>query len=390
MSTIKTDTHPCFSAQGRKNASQVHLPVAPRAMARIRFSHAPAPKPAILPMEAVNWLDGLLEQGTPVDMVGITGPGDPLAVPGPTLETLGEVRRRHPGLPLCLTTLGIGGAEVAAELAGLSLSHVTVLVDAISPEVAAALYAWVRPSTKTLPLEQGVDILLREQAEAIRAFKAAGLTVKVNTTVYPGVNDSHVEGIARAVKELGADIMRVVPYSPTPENEGEMDAPGPDMMVACREAAAKHMELATGPDRCGNDVVGGTGAGGQCAPGKVLPRPSRQRPNVAVCSTNGFDVDLHLGHAAQFLVYGPEGGYGDGLVSLIEARPAPEPGSGDSRWKAAASVLSDCFALLTSSAGVNPRKILSEEGVTVLLSDGTVEGAVEAVYGGGKKQKCKK
>ena len=28
-----------------------------------------------------------------------------------------------------------------------------------------------------------------------------------------------------------------------------------------------------------------------------LPRPSRERPNLAVVSSNGLEVDLHLGEA---------------------------------------------------------------------------------------------
>jgi nitrogen fixation protein NifB len=118
------------------------------------------------------------------------------------------------------------------------------------------------------------------------------------------------------------------------------------------------------------------------APG--VPRPSRQRPNLAVVSTNGREVDLHLGEADYVLVYGPRE---DGLVGLFGTRPAPKPGSGKGRWRTLAETLNDCFAILTVSAGDNPRRILGAQGITVLTSKGEVEGMVEVLFGCGGKRK---
>lgn len=100
-----------------------------------------------------------------------------------------------------------------------------------------------------------------------------------------------------------------------------------------------------------------------------------------------MDVDLHLGHAVKVLIYGPRG---DGLACLLEARELPEPGTGARRWKDLASVIKDCFAILTASAGENPRKILTENGVRVVVTEENIEGCVDVLYGGGKKGKCKK
>lgn len=96
---------------------------------------------------------------------------------------------------------------------------------------------------------------------------------------------------------------------------------------------------------------------------------------------------MHLGHAKQILIYGPRE---DGLACLLESRMAPQPGGGSSRWEELAETLSDCFILLTASAGDNPKQILSSKGLTVYVSDENVEGTVDVLYGGGKKgKKCK-
>lgn len=375
--------HPCFGMTSRRTAGRLHLPVAPRANAKIKFSDSTKAKPAMMPEEAVAWLDHVVGQGKAIDVVGITGPGDPLAVPEPTIRTLRLVRDKYPDLSLCLTTLGLGGEMYAPELADIGLSHVTVLVDAVSADVAEKLYAWIRPSTKTVPLPDAVQVLIDEQAKAIAAFKRAGITVKVNTTVYPGINAGHVEEVAAAMAALGADIMGVVPFTPSGDAEGLPAATTPELLSAVRDRAALHMELMPGWDECGEDIVGLDKPTEGAAQVSVLPKPTKDRPNVAVVSSNGMDVDLHLGHAVKVLIYGPRE---DGLACLLETRDAPEPGSGSARWSQLAKLLDDCFVLLTASAGDRPRDILSRKGLSVLITETEIEGTVDVLYGGGKKK----
>jgi nitrogen fixation protein NifB len=371
----------------RCKIGRLHLPVAPRANARIRFADNPGTKPAMTPEESLAWMEHVINAGKTVDIVGITGPGDPLAVPEPTLRTLRLVRAKYPEISLCLTTLGIGGDQIAEELAEIGLSHITVLVDAVSSEVAEKLYAWIRPSTKTMPLPEAAKALLNEQAKAVTAFKRAGLTVKINTTVYPGYNAGHVEQVAAAMATLGADIMGVVPYNPAGESGDNPARSGMELISTVRDRAARHIDLMPAWEECGEDIVGFERPGQDAALVAVLPKPSQERPNVAVVSSGGMDVDLHLGHAIKVLIYGPRE---DGLQCLLETREAPKSGSGSSRWKELAKTLSDCFVILATSAGDSPRKILSREGLSVLITDGEIESTVDVLYGGGKKGKGRK
>lgn len=381
--------HPCFGNGSRRIVGRLHLPVAPRANTRIRFAPAPAATPAMTPEEGLALLDRTLEHGVAVDMVGITGPGDPLATPETTLRTLRLVRDKYPDMGLCLTTVGLGGASVAGDLAALGLSHVTVLADAVSAGVAEDLYAWIRPSTRTVPLPQAARTLMDEQRQAVAAFVEAGLTVKINTTLYPGHNADHVETIARTMAGLGATIMAVVPFWCGGEEGGKMagtvSGPDMDLLDSVREKVAGHISLMPSWGECGRDLVGLEK--GETSKAQTLPRPVAGRPNVAVASASGMDVDLHLGHAARLLIYGPRE---DGLACLLETRDAPEPGGGTSRWEALADTLGDCFVLLAVSAGESPREILSRRGVAVLITEGEIEGTVDALYGGGRKGRGRK
>jgi nitrogen fixation protein NifB len=64
---------------------------------------------------------------------------------------------------------------------------------------------------------RGLDagkILLDKQMDAISTLKAHNITVKINSIVNPGVNDSHIPDFAEKMKMLGADVMNCLPLNP--------------------------------------------------------------------------------------------------------------------------------------------------------------------------------
>ena len=84
------------------------------------------------------------------------------------------------------------------------------------------------------------------------------------------------------------------------------------------------------------------------------------------------------------MIYGPRE---DGLACLLGTRPVPETGAGISRWQELAASLHDCFAILAASAGESPRRILAEQGITVLITENEIEGTIDVLYHGIKKRK---
>lgn len=381
-------SHPCFATDARAIAGRIHLPVAGRSTIRRRFGEPETPGRALSPKDVLQWLDRVLAEGTSISMVGITGPGEPLADPDPTLETLRAVREKHPELALTLATNGLSAAQHAAALTELGLSHVTVLVDAVDPVIVEQLYAWIRPGTRTLPLPEASRLLVDEQARAIRAFREAGLFVKVNMTVIEGINEEHVADVASVVATLGADMLALAPFHPACCDPTAPKAPNAARMEELREFAGQYIALMPAFDACGQGIVGiEHGDFDVSLAASALPKPLGARSNVAVASANGLDVDLHLGQAIRFLIFGPR--ESDGLPSLLGSREAPEPGGGDTRWETLAAALPDCFAILAASAGAHPRDLLAAKGITVLTGEAQIQGAVDALFGGGKKG-CKK
>lgn len=133
----------------------------------------------------------------------------------------------------------------------------------------------------------------------------------------------------------------------------------------------------------GGPCSGGAALDKKPAKAGLLPKPTARRPNLALVSANGREIDLHLGEAIQALIYGPGE---DGVLCLLGVQDAPEPGGGSSRWEELAASLHDCFALLAVSAGESPARILGEHGITLLLAEGEIVPLVHLLYGEGKKK----
>lgn len=343
------------------------------------------------PEEALAWTEQVIGSTGGQAQVVIAGPGDPLATVGPTLKAIRLLKQKYPSLTVEIVTLGLGGEQYAPLLDDEGVGLVTLRVDAVDPEILIKLFAWIRPGRKTVRLAEAVEILLSEQALAVVAFRKAGIKVKIRTTLYPGYNDDHLEQIAQRMAQLGAAAMTLVPFKPGPEEAEDQDLPPePDqaMLTAARSRVEKYLEADLAPEasETGSALLVPMIDGGFVA--AALPRPSSKRPNVAVVSLGGMAVDLHLGQAYQALIYGPRG---DGLTCLLGRRDLPDAGDGGLRWEKLADSLPDCFALLAANAGANPKQVLKERGITVLITEGEIDGTVDVLYSGGKKKPtCRK
>ena len=120
------------------------------------------------PRQALDYLERVLEKDPRITVVGIAGPGDPFATPERTMETLRLVRERYPEMLLCVASQRTDVAPYVEELAELEVSHVTLTVNAVDPEIGAKIYAWVRDGKRGLSRRGGGRIALERQAEAIR------------------------------------------------------------------------------------------------------------------------------------------------------------------------------------------------------------------------------
>jgi nitrogen fixation protein NifB len=320
-----------------------------------------------------------------ITMAAISGPGDPLVTPELTLALISQIKELYPQLKVGIKTYGIGSDKMATALAKAGLNYVEIQVDAMRAELLEKLYAWIRPGHKTLKISDAAPLLITEQRNGVPALKFHEITVCIQTTLYPGYNIDRVSKIAREMGELGADAIALIAHVTGAETDVLLESPTPEEMQNATEQARKYLPVVS--PLFSPQAVQGTDTSAQTPTTSIYPKPTQERPNVAVVSSTGMEVDLHLGHAGKFLIYGPRE---DGLPCLREARDAPPPGKGKERWLEVAGILKDCFVLLVASAGETPRTLLAEAGLKILTTDDAIEGIVDVLYGGGKKGKCKK
>jgi nitrogen fixation protein NifB len=394
---MNLDHHPCFNPSACSSYGRVHLPVAPRCNIQCNFCNRkfdcvnesrPGVTSGVLsPAQAMRYLSSVFEEKSGIAVVGIAGPGDPFANPEETLETLRRVRQRYPEVLLCVATNGLNLVPYIDELADLKVTHVTVTINAVDPKVGAEIYAWVRHNRRVHPARRGAALLLENQLSAVEGLKRRGIIVKVNAIVIPGVNDGHIEAVARKMAALEVDILNCVPYFPAAGSAfAHLAEPQPERIETIRRIAGRHVAQMRHCTRCRADAVGLLGEAPdlglmkrlqQCESTAIDDNPS-DRSRVAVASMEGVLVNQHLGEAEQLLIYAMQ----DGMVSLVESRRTPERGGGDRRWQALTEMLADCEALLVSGVGAKPKTTLSAGGIRVLEIEGLIEDALRAVFSG--------
>jgi nitrogen fixation protein NifB len=209
------------------------------------------------PDAAVAAVGAALARGVPLSVVGIAGPGDALANPGETFETLGAVHREFPRQALCLSTNGLALRESIARLEALGVTHLTVTINAVDPEIASLVYRWVKIGGSVYWRSDAGKAAVDAQLEGLAAAVSRGFATKVNTVVVPGINDEHVVQVARIAAELGADLHNCIPLIPVPGTPFEgLSEPSTEALHAVRMACGKYLPQMTHCTRCRADACG--------------------------------------------------------------------------------------------------------------------------------------
>jgi nitrogen fixation protein NifB len=94
------------------------------------------------------------------------------------------------------------------------LQTLTVTINAPDGEVGQRIYGWIRYDGKTYRGREAADLLVERQIRGVQAALKAGLAVKVNTVLVPGLNDLHVVALARRLRDLGVRLMNLMPLIP--------------------------------------------------------------------------------------------------------------------------------------------------------------------------------
>ncbi len=398
MNTVKQiEKHPCFNKESKGSCGRVHLPVAPKCNIKCNYcnrkydcvneSRPGVTSGVLTPAQALTYMEKVLEAEPRITVAGIAGPGDPMANPVQTIETMRLLKERYPHLLFCLSSNGLNLPPYLDELAELGVTHITVTMNAVDPAVGERIYSWAREGKVLYRGRQAAERLISRQLESIAGAKERGMLVKVNTIIIPGVNDTHIPEVTKAVAALGADIQNLLPLCPTADTLfADLEEPSATMVKALRTEAGEHITQMTHCKRCRADAVGlldkdlsGALCGTLQTCASLTPPRELERPYVAVASREGLLINQHLGEAGSFSIWAKR----EGHYVKLEDREAPTRGCGPDRWKQLAHLLRDCRTLLVAAFGETPRQILEESGITPVAATGFIEPAVAAAFGEG-------
>ena len=391
--------HPCFCEDAHHSFARMHLPVAPRCNIQCnycnrKFDCSNESRPGVTsvvlePQQALQKVKAVKEAIPQLSVIGIAGPGDPLANEA-TFESLELIGKEMPGLTLCVSTNGLALPDCAQRLYDLGVRFVTVTMNCTDPEIGAKIYDAVVFDGKKYSGVEGAEILRDRQIEGIKKCVALGMLVKINIVMIPDINDSHIPDLVAYVRSLGIYMVNILPLipvegskfsdlmAPTPlERRDMMDRCGLDgrMMRHCRQCRADAIGL-LGQDRSA-EFANIEGCGLKDSRINVTFETEHDESKVAVATSDGKNVNSGFGNASEFRIYATDGNTVRFLKTVAVDRSGSVAGRDHKEHiESIIRQLEDCGTVIVEEIGPMPSKILSELGVRVVITQGDVNEAV--------------
>jgi nitrogen fixation protein NifB len=413
----KVKNHPCYSEEAHHHYARMHVAVAPACNIQCNYCNrkydcANESRPGVVsekltPEQAAKKVLAVASTIPQMTVLGIAGPGDPLANPDKTFKTFDLISKTAPDIKLCLSTNGLALPDHVDAIAAFNVDHVTITINMIDPEVGAEIYPWIFWNHKRVTGKEAAKILTDRQLQGLEMLTERGILCKVNSVMIPGINDQHLIEVNKAVKSRGAFLHNIMPLISAPEHgtvfglNGQR-GPSAQELKALQDGCEGEMNMMRHCRQCRADAVGllGEDRSAEFTTEKVmemeveydlegrkayqaLVETERQATVsakaaelatldgedsditllIAVATKGGGRVNEHFGHAKEFQIYEVgtagakfvghrrvdlycQGGYGeeDALETVIRA-------------------INDCTAVFVAKIGGCPRDTLKEAGI---------------------------
>ena len=440
----KVHNHPCYSEEAHHYFARMHVAVAPACNIQCHYCNrkydcANESRPGVVselltPDQAVMKTKAVAANIPQMTVLGIAGPGDPLANPERTFDTFRQLSEQAPDIKLCVSTNGLALPDAVDELAKHNIDHVTITINTVDPEIGAKIYPWIYWNNRRIHGVKGAKILIRQQQRGLEMLVERGILVKVNSVMIPGVNDTHLKEVSKIVKQKGAFLHNVMPLISEPEHGtfyGVMGQRGPsaEELQDLQDECAGDMNMMRHCRQCRADAVGllGEDRGEEFTLDKIeemnidydaamkvravvhagieeelsekqakkarlaaasVPSSTTidTRPVLMAIATSGQGViNQHFGHATEFLIYEASAKG----VRFISHRKVDqycigndECGEKESALAGSIRALQGCEVVLCSKIGFEPWSMLEEAGIQPNGEHALepIEDAVRSVY----------
>jgi len=413
----KVKNHPCYSEEAHHHYARMHVAVAPACNIQCNYCNrkydcANESRPGVVsekltPEQAAKKVVAVASTIPQMTVLGIAGPGDPLANPEKTFRTFELISETAPDIKLCLSTNGLALPEHVETIKRFNVDHVTITINMVDPEIGAKIYPWIFYKHKRYTGVEAAQILTDHQLRGLEMLTEAGILCKVNSVMIPGINDDHLVEVNKAVKSRGAFLHNIMPLISAPEHgtvfglNGQR-GPSAQELKALQDKCEGEMNMMRHCRQCRADAVGllGEDRSAEFTTDKIMEMEVQYDPEVrrtyqetverereakvaakqaeleeiageqsdirvlaAVATKGSGRINEHFGHAKEFQIYELstagskfvghrrvdlycQGGYGDedALPTVIRA-------------------IGDCTAVFVAKIGGCPRDELKAAGI---------------------------
>ena len=267
----KVKNHPCYSEEAHHHYARMHVAVAPACNIQCNYCNrkydcANESRPGVVsekltPEQAAKKVLAVASTIPQMTVLGVAGPGDPLANPAKTFKTFELISQTAPDIKLCLSTNGLALPDHVDTIAKYNVDHVTITVNMVDPEVGAQIYPWIFWKNKRVTGIEAARILTERQMQGLEMLTERGILCKVNSVMIPGINDKHLVEVNRAVKSRGAFLHNIMPLISAPEHGtvfGLTGQRGPTAqeLKALQDSCEGEMNMMRHCRQCRADAVG--------------------------------------------------------------------------------------------------------------------------------------
>ncbi|MDY6897556.1 MAG: nitrogenase cofactor biosynthesis protein NifB [Cyanobacteriota bacterium] len=398
------------------NYARMHVAVAPACNIQCNYCNrkydcANESRPGVVsellsPEEAAQKVLVVAGKIPQMTVLGIAGPGDPLANPDKTFKTFELINSQAPDIKLCLSTNGLMLPDYVDRIKELNVDHVTITINMVDPEIGAKIYPWVHYKRKRYRGIEAARILHERQMEGLELLREADILCKVNSVLIPGVNDHHLPEVNKAIRERGAFIHNIMPLISAPEHGTHFGlngqrGPTSTELKEVQDKCSGNMKMMRHCRQCRADAVGLLGEDRsqefskekfmEMTPEYNLEQRQEVHQNIdknieeleaakqeletfdleltgekmllAVATKGGGIVNQHFGHAKEFQIYEVDGR----KVEFVGHRKVDhfcQGGYGEeATLENIIKALADCKAVLVSKIGDCPKEELHKAGI---------------------------
>lgn len=425
--------HPCYSEEAHHHYARMHVAVAPACNIQCNYCNrkydcANESRPGVVselltPEEAAHKVLVIAGKIPQMTVLGIAGPGDPLANPEKTFETFERIAEKAPDIKLCLSTNGLMLPDYVDRIKQLNVDHVTITINMVDPEVGTKIYPWVHYRRRRYKGLEAARILHERQMEGLQALKEADILCKVNSVMIPGINDEHLVEVDEVIRSKGAFLHNIMPLISAPEHgtyfglNGQR-GPTPKELKALQDNCSGNMKMMRHCRQCRADAVGLLGedrsqeftkdkfmemapeynleqrqevhAGieqfkEQLQAAKAKVKGAKKVANspkilVAVATKGGGLVNQHFGHAKEFQIFEVDANDAK-FVGHRKIDHYCQSGYGEeATLEHIIKAISDCKAVLVSKIGHCPQDELHKAGIKTVEAYDVIEIVAREFY----------